>query len=226
MRKWIIAAGSAAALGGAGVGAAILNVPGLAAAQTATSQAPANGSQSAPDPNTPPPWMTDALKKLVDAGTINQSQSDAVTQALLAARPPGGPGGPGGHHGPGGPGGPGRGLDSAASAIGIDAATLKSELQSGKTIAQVAQEHGVDVQKVVDAMVADLKTHLDADVTAGRTTQAQEDSILADAPQHISDHVNGKAPAGPPGGPGARGFGGPGAPGAPGGGSTTPTTTG
>ena len=37
-------------------------------------------------------------------------------------------------------------------------------------------------------------THGDAAVTAGRLTQAQEDSILTDLKQHITDLVNGKAP--------------------------------
>jgi hypothetical protein len=41
----------------------------------------------------------------------------------------------------------------AAKAIGIDAKDLAAELKAGKTVAQVAQEHGVDPQKVVDAIV-------------------------------------------------------------------------
>ncbi|MDQ6928502.1 MAG: hypothetical protein M3159_07555 [Actinomycetota bacterium] len=210
MRKWIAAAVTAAALVGAAAGAAVFNVPSVAGAQSTTT-AP---STAAPAPLTAPPWMTDALKKLVDAGTINQSQADAVSQALVAARPPGGP------HGPGaGPGqrGPGKNLAAAAQAIGIDEAALRTELQSGKTIAEVAQAHGVDVQKVIDALVADLKTHLDADVTAGRITQAQADKMLADAPAHLSDLVNGKLPPHGPGGPGA--------PGRPFGPSDSPPTT-
>jgi NAD(P)-dependent dehydrogenase (short-subunit alcohol dehydrogenase family) len=42
----------------------------------------------------------------------------------------------------------------AAKAIGIDAKELATELKSGKTVAQVAQAHGVDPQKVVDALVS------------------------------------------------------------------------
>jgi hypothetical protein len=216
MRKWIAAAAMAATVGGAAAGAAVLNVPVLAGAQSTTT-APA-------EERTAPPWMTDALKKLVDAGTINQSQADAVSQALVAAKPEGKP------HG--GPGARGPKLEVIAGAIGIDVAALRTELQSGKTIAEVAQAHGVDVQKIVDALVAELKTHLDADVAAGRITQAQADERLANAPARITDMLNHKPPApgegrGPGGrGPGGRGPGGPGfgpddeAPAAP------PTTTG
>lgn len=189
MRKWIAAGVTAAALGGAAAGAAVFNVPVVAGAQSTTT-APA----AAPAAPAVPPWMTDALKKLVDAGTINQSQADAVSQALVAARPEGGP------HGPG-PGHRGKNLDAVAGAIGIDAAALRTELQSGKTIAEVAQAHGVDVQKVVDALVAELKTHLDAEVAAGRITQAQADQKLADAPARMTDLVNHKPPVGRPGGP-------------------------
>ena len=55
-------------------------------------------------------------------------------------------------------------LDAAASAIGITADELRTELKAGKTIAAVAGEHDVDVSTVIDAMVkaatADLKDHI------------------------------------------------------------------
>lgn len=203
MKKWLAGAAVAATIGGAGAGAAFLNAPIVATAQSSSTTA-------APD-RTAPPWMTEALKKLVDAGTINQSQADAVSQALVDARPEGK------RHGPGGPK-VGARLSVIASAIGIDEATLRAELRSGKTIAQVAQAHGVDVQKVVDALVAELRTHLAADVAAGRITQAQADEKLANAPARITEMVNNAPPAGGPHGPGGRGFGPPP--------STPPTTAG
>jgi hypothetical protein len=48
----------------------------------------------------------------------------------------------------------GMGLDAAATAIGITTDELRTELQAGKTIAQVAQAHNVDPQKVIDVLVA------------------------------------------------------------------------
>jgi uncharacterized protein (DUF433 family) len=41
----------------------------------------------------------------------------------------------------------------AAKAIGIDAKDLAAELKAGKTVAEVAQDHNVDPQKVIDALV-------------------------------------------------------------------------
>src|SRR4051794_17858614 len=44
----------------------------------------------------------------------------------------------------------GPNLDAAATALGITTDELKTELESGKTIAQVASDKGVDVQTVID----------------------------------------------------------------------------
>lgn len=111
----------------------------------------------------------------------------------------GGPGmgGPGGdHHGQGGPGGPGRpggreGLGAAAKALGMTEAELRTALEGGTSLADVAQAKGVPVQKVIDALVAEAKTRIAAAVKAGKITQAQADERLKDLTQHITDRVNG-----------------------------------
>jgi hypothetical protein len=113
-----------------------------------------------------------------------------------------------GDHGPGrgGPGGPGlRGgphLDAAAAALGITADELRTQLQSGKTIAQVAGERNVDLQVVTDAVAADESAEIDQALAAGKLTQAQADEMKANASQHATDIVNGTRPAKGPGRPG------------------------
>ncbi|HEX6699247.1 MAG TPA: hypothetical protein VF101_00795 [Gaiellaceae bacterium] len=87
-------------------------------------------------------------------------------------------------------------LDAAASYLGITEAQLRSELQGGKSLAQVAKDHGKSVDGLVDVLVAEMKQHLDAAVAAGRITKAQEDQFLAEAKQRITDFVNGKGPGG------------------------------
>jgi hypothetical protein len=145
-------------------------------------------------------WIQSALKGLVDDGTITQAQADAVAKALEAAIP---------HHdlGPGPVAGVFGSLDAAAKAIGIDPSALRDELRAGKSIADVAKEHNVDVQTVIDAMVGDLKSHLSDAVKAGHLTQEQADKIAADATQRITELVNGKAPAFGPGPFGGHPFG-------------------
>jgi hypothetical protein len=123
--------------------------------------------------------------------TISQAQADAVIAALEAARPAKGRHG----HGPGGKGfrgGPGR-LDAAATAIGITVDELRTALRDGKSLADVAKDKGVDPEKVVSALVAELKAHLDQEVASGRRTQAEVDQKLAGATERIRAFVNGEA---------------------------------
>jgi hypothetical protein len=58
-------------------------------------------------------------------------------------------------------------LDSAAHALGMEPSALAQELEGGKTIAQVAQEKGVDVNTVIDAMVAPVKERITKFVNEG-----------------------------------------------------------
>ena len=104
----------------------------------------------------------------------------------------GGPGGLGGPGRPGGPGGRGPGdLTAAASYLGVTTAVLQTDLQGGQTLAQVATAQGKTVDGLVSALVAAEKTHLDADVTAGKITAAQETTIESTLTQRITDAVNG-----------------------------------
>jgi hypothetical protein len=83
---------------------------------------------------------------------------------------------------------------------------LHTALESGQTIAQIAAAKGVDVQKVIDAMVAAANTHIDSEVSSGRLTQAEGDQRKADVVARITDMVNNGGPAGGRhGGPGHHG---------------------
>jgi hypothetical protein len=188
MRKQIAAtAMGAALLAGGGLGAALL-------APTSATAATDSSTTTATTSNAPRgAWMTAALKKLVDADTITQAQADAVAQALESARPPEGPG-----HG-----GRGPGLAVAAKAIGISASDLRTAVQRGDTIADVARAKGVDVTTVIDAIVTEMNSHLADAVSNERLTQAQADEMKANATERATDLVNGTRPAGGPG------FGGP-----------------
>jgi hypothetical protein len=181
MRKKLAAAAlSASLLVGGAAGATVL-IPSVASAATSASSAVA------------PQWVTDALNGLVGKGTIDQAQADAVAQALADARPADA----GGHHG-----GPGHSLSAAATALGISEADLRTALESGQTIAQVASDKGVDVQVVIDALVAEANTHIDSEVASGELTQAEADARKADVVQRVTDMVNNVRPAGGPGGHG------------------------
>jgi hypothetical protein len=105
-------------------------------------------------------------------------------------------------------GGPG-GLQAAATYLGISTAQLFSDLQSGKSLADVAKAtDGKSVQGLIDAMVAAEKKQLESAVGSGMLTRAQADQIESNLESRVSAMVNGT-------GFGRRGFGPPRAPGAP-----------
>jgi hypothetical protein len=113
----------------------------------------------------------------------------------------------------------GLGLDVVATTLGITNDEVRTALQGGQTIADLAVSKGKTAQDVIDAIVAEATTRINAAVTAGDITQAEADKRLADITQRATDFVNNAAPAGGPGmggpgmggpGMGGRGFGGPG----------------
>lgn len=213
LRRRLAIVGLTAGLVAGGAAGAALGGPVISGAQDTTTTAPA--AEAPADPAATPPAdrpdpgtrLTEVLQPLVDDGTITQAQLEAVVAALQEAGPMGGGhGGPGGHH-------RGAGLDAAAESLGLTVEELRTELQGGSSIADVAAGQGVDVQVVIDAMVAEVKAHLDEEVASGEHTQEEADTKLAEATERITAMVNGEAPAGGfPGGPGGHGFG-PGGPG-------------
>jgi hypothetical protein len=56
------------------------------------------------------------------------------------------------------------GLEAAAKALDMTPEALRTELRSGKSIADVAKEKDVPVQDVVDAIVAAEKARLEAEI--------------------------------------------------------------
>ncbi|MGD9793416.1 MAG: hypothetical protein AB7V43_08025 [Acidimicrobiia bacterium] len=218
MRRSIVAAslGTVAVLGGGALATNLVFASGAGAVSVVTAADATDGSTTLPTdpaatavaaPKGLPTPMADALAKLVTDGTLTQAQADAVTAALEAARPSMGEGR--GGRGPGGPGGRMADLSVAADALGVTADEVRTALQSGTSLAELAASKGVDVQKVIDALVADAKAKLAQAVTDGRLTQAEADTKSADLSTRITDLVNGKLPVGGPGGRGGRGGHGP-----------------
>ena len=99
----------------------------------------------------------------------------------------------------------GAGLEAAAEALGMSEDDLRTALRDGQTIAQVAEAQGVDVQTVIDAMVADATARIDEAVGDGNLDADRAEELKAELPERIADHVNNGRPEGGPGGPGGRG---------------------
>jgi len=90
--------------------------------------------------------------------------------------------------------------DAVAKVLGMTADELKTELQSGKSLADVAKAKGVDVEKVKATILEDYTAKEQAEVASGEHTQAEVDQKIADFKTRLDDIVNGVRPAGMPGG--------------------------
>jgi urease gamma subunit len=118
--------------------------------------------------------MVDAIVEETgrDAGDVREH----VTTIVNEGRPEKPAFGPGGarhfHRHFGGPG-----LDAAAEALGIERDELVDELRDGKTIADVAEEQGVDVDTVIDAMVDEARDRITEFVNEGPQRPDVEEDV-------------------------------------------------
>jgi len=141
-------------------------------------------------------FKTRVLAELVKAGTITQAQADAISKKLVdvkatikankadrEAR---------------------RAAREAVvtSTLGIDAATIKSRLVAGETLAVIA---GDKKDALITALVAFETKEIDAAVTAGKLTAAQATTKKANLTAHVTAVV--ERVKGPKGEKGSKGFG-------------------
>ena len=192
--KHKLAIGTAAALALLGGGAAIAATQ-LGGSPSEESKAVVN--DAAKQLGVEPSALTSALKKALEdrvdaavaAGRLTKAQGEELKQRIesddfpLFGPPVFGLGF--GHVGP-----LFHGLDAAADYLGLTESQLRQQLNSGKTLAQIAKAQDKSVDGLVAALKADAKKKLDAAVAAGRLTKDDEQRILSDLDQRLSDLVN------------------------------------
>lgn len=134
------------------------------------------------------------LKGMVDSEQLTQAQADAqlallkanVTRQISEAQSLGGRWG-----------GPENSLLSvAAEKLGLTSQELLTELQAGKTIADVAKEKDVAVDTIVEAVLTPRAEQLKQAVTAGQLTQDQADAQLALMKANLTQRINEAWPQG------------------------------
>ena len=108
-----------------------------------------------------------------------------LTTAGLPAR------GPHGKGGPEGKGGPGKFMSATlATTLKLTQEELKTQLHSGKSLADVAKAQSVDIADVKTALTSDFSAHLAEEVTSGKHTQAEADAKLAEFKTNLDTMVN------------------------------------
>ena len=130
------------------------------------------------------------LAQAVTNGRITQAQADTILSEapakmdeFLAA--PASELGKGMKHGFGGVAH--NVLATVADVLGTDEETLKTQLQDGSTIADIA---GDQTQAVIDALVAEANAKIDEAVANGRITQERADLMKANTVERITTLVN------------------------------------
>ena len=120
------------------------------------------------------------------AGTAGAPQTFGVASGN-------GPGAPPAFHG-GGPrdGLHGDAIGAAATYLGLTPAQLMTQLQSGKSLAEIAAAQGKTVAGLKDAIHAAAKTRLDQEVSEGHLTAAQAKDLLAELDARLDDIVQNK----------------------------------
>ena len=185
-----IAAGAAAAVAVAGGGAAI----GASQPWNPKEESQAVLNDAAKQLGVSPDKLSAALKQAlkdrvdsaVAAGRLTKAQGDELL-ARIDAGVPFALAGPGwglgfGHVGD---------LSVASTYLGLSEDALRTKLESGQTLAQIAKDQGKSVDGLVQALVKDAGAKIDQAVAAGRLTKDQADQLKSGLEQRITALVNG-----------------------------------
>ena len=128
------------------------------------------------------------------AAELAKVTSRIDTMLTTAGLPARGPQGMGGHEGKGGPG---KFMTATlATTLKLTQEELKTQLHSGKSLADVAKAQSVDIADVKTALTSDFSAHLAEEVTSGEHTQAEADAKLAEFTTNLDTMVNRVGPAG------------------------------
>ena len=153
-----------------------------------------------------------AGKSLADIAVANGKTRDGLIAALTAAEQqsistfvdakgtanPGGPGigGPGGPRGGFGFGVEGDPLAAAATFLGTTTADLRTKMQGGQTLAQIATAAGKTRDALIAALVADATAKIEAAKTAGTITAAQATQLETGLTDRMTKLADSTEPAG------------------------------
>jgi len=212
-RKRGVAVGLTAGLLGGTAAGLVIGVPGLTSASSddATTARVAGLVEQADDVEgeaTAPEQreqqvrerLREGLQPLVDDGTIDAGQADAVAGHLMEHRQE--------HErdrdgdGPGGRFGSRAGgvmSEAVTDLLGLTPTELRDQLRAGATLADIAEAEDVSTDDLVAEIVGEIEQRMSLAVENGRIDQAEADEKLAEATARVTDMVeNGRPERGGP----------------------------
>ncbi|NNF53155.1 MAG: hypothetical protein HKN03_01805 [Acidimicrobiales bacterium] len=165
------------ALAGAGMAmTGLAFAPAIASAQTDDTTPESTVEEATPS-------FENFLGTLVEDGTITQEQADSIAESLAER------GFGRGHHRHGFRAGE---SEVVTELLGLTEAEIRTEIQAGNTLAEVAEAQGVPTQTLIDALVTEHQEHLDQAVTDGRLTEEEAAERSADLEERVTARVNGE----------------------------------
>jgi len=126
--------------------------------------------------------VLELLGPLVEDGTITEAQAGAVAEVLAE----------GFEHRRGGR--RGFGLEAAAGLLGISVDDIRTALESGSTLADVAADNGSSADDLIDGLVADAEERLDEAIAEGRFDESEKADRIAEITERVTAMVNGDLP--------------------------------
>lgn len=78
---------------------------------------------------------------------------------------------------------------SLATILGIDQQTLQSDLKVGQSLVQIAQSKNISEQALISDLQTNYKKQLDAAMSTGKLTSAQEQKMLTNFDNHVKQMV-------------------------------------
>lgn len=81
-------------------------------------------------------------------------------------------------------------IEDTAKVLGVDVSVVKDGLQNGDTLAEIANANGMSTDEFKLALLAEVKSTLDAKVADGDITQEQADKLYERLSNNIDDIVN------------------------------------
>lgn len=76
--------------------------------------------------------------------------------------------------------------------LNIDAETLKNDLKAEKTLAAIAQEHGVSEQALKDFLTEQMVQRIDQGVKSGKLPAEKAEKMKANIDKRVDNMINGK----------------------------------